>query len=317
MSAYIRRRLLQAIPTILLITLVIFFLMQLAPGDPMTRYMRGSRMRPEDLERIRHQLGLDQPLPVQYLKWVGRWLRGDWGRSLISHEPVTEIIRFHVPNSVLLAGISFAISILLGVPAGIVSVVKQHTWVDIVVRAFSFFGLCAPVYWVGLMMITVFTARLHWLPGGGMYALGVIPSFGDRVKHLIMPALAGSLYSTGMYCRYMRSGLLEVMDMDYVRTARGKGLHERAVLFGHAVRNALIPLVTIVALNLPWIFSGSILTEAIFTWPGMGRKYWQAALEQDYPVIMSMFTLIAIAVVLSNLLADIAYSVLDPRITYQ
>lgn len=317
MSTYIRRRLLQSIPTIFGITLVIFFLMQLAPGDPLSQYMHQGQMSSEDLERIRHQLGLDQPLPIQYLNWLSRWVRGDWGSSLYSHQPVTEIIRFYISNSILLAGISFGVAILIGLSIGIVAALRQYTWVDNLLRAFAFFGLCAPGYWVGLMMIAVFTVNLRWLPGGGMYTVGTVPTFGDRVKHLIMPVLVGSLYSTGVYCRYMRSGLLEVMGMDYIRTARGKGLHERAVLFGHALPNALIPIVTIVALNLPWILSGSILVEAIFSWPGMGRVYWRAALQKDYPVLMSMFTIISIAVVLSNLLADIVYARLDPRITYK
>jgi peptide/nickel transport system permease protein len=316
MSGYVRRRLLEAVPTLLLITVAVFLLMQYAPGDPLARYMHYGHMKPEDLDRIRRQLGLDQPLHIQYIRWLGRWIRGDWGTSLTTHKPVREIVRFYMGNSVILAGISFGLAVLMGVCIGIIAALRQYTWTDNLLRAFSFFGLCAPVYWVGLMMIALFSTQLHWLPGGGMYSLGSVPTLGDRVEHLIMPAIAGALYSTGMYARYMRSSLLEVRDMDYIRTARGKGLPEQAVLFRHALRNALIPMVTIVALNLPWILSGSILVESIFSWPGMGRQYWVAAQQNDYPVLMSMFTIISIAVVLSNLLADIVYGFVDPRITY-
>ena len=316
MLAYILRRLVLVIPNLLGITVAIFLLMQLAPGDPMAKYMHSAHMSPEELERIRHHLGLDQPLHVQYLRWLGRWVQGDWGRSLIHHTPVTEIVGSYMPNSILLAGLSFLIATSTGITIGIIAAVKQYSWVDNILRAFSFFGLCAPTFWVGLMMIVVFTTRLGWLPGGGMYAPGSDPTLADRLKHLIMPALVGALYSTGIYARYMRSSLLEVLGMDYVVTARGKGLRERAVLVGHGLRNALIPMITVVGLNLPWILSGSILVEVIYSWPGMGRYYWVAAQQKDYPVIMSMFTIIALAVVLSNLFADVLYVVVDPRITY-
>jgi peptide/nickel transport system permease protein len=282
----------------------------------MAKYMHSAHMDPEQMERIRRHLGLDQPLPVQYARWLGRWVQGDWGNSLIHHTPVTEIVASYMPNSILLAGLSFLIAASMGITIGIIAAVRQYSWVDNVLRAFSFFGLCAPTFWVGLMMIVVFTTRLGWLPGGGMYTPGADPTLADRLKHLIMPALVGALYSTGMYARYMRSSLLEVLGMDYVVTARGKGLRERAVLIRHGLRNALIPMVTVVGLNLPWILSGSILVEAIYSWPGMGRYYWMAAQQKDYPVIMSMFTIIALAVVFSNLLADVLYAVVDPRITF-
>lgn len=316
MVAYIVRRVVLVIPNLLGITVAIFLLMQLAPGDPMAHYVHHGQMSPEELERIRQHLGLDQPLHLQYLRWLGRWVQGDWGRSLIYHTPVTEIVGSYMPNSILLAGISFLIAVSTGITIGIIAAVKQYSWIDNILRAFSFFGLCAPTFWVGLMMIAVFAVRLGWLPGGGMYAPGADPTLADRVKHLIMPALVGALYSTGVYARYMRSSLLEVLGMDYIRTARGKGLRERGVLIGHGLRNALIPMVTVVAINLPWILSGSILVEAIYSWPGMGRQYWIAAQQKDYPVIMSMFTIIALAVVLSNLSADLLYAVVDPRITY-
>jgi peptide/nickel transport system permease protein len=317
MTAYIARRLLQAIPSLLIITVLVFLLIQFAPGDPLARYTEFGTMSPEAIARMRHQLGLDQPLYVQYIKWLTNWVRGDWGRSLSGLTPVRELIVYYVRNSIVLAGISLVVGLIVGVLVGIISALKEYTWVDSILRAFSFFGLCAPVYWVGLMMIMLFSVKLGWLPGGGMLPLAEEPTFAGRLKHLVMPVIAGSLFSIGVYARYTRSCVLEVMTADYVRTARGKGLGERTVLLRHILRNALLPMVTVVALRIPWILSGSVLVEAIFSWPGMGRQYWVATMEKDIPVIMSMFTLISVAVVLTNLLADIVYCLVDPRITFK
>ena len=194
---------------------------------------------------------------------------------------------------------------------------KQYSILDNALTIFSFIGFSVPVFWLGLIMILFFTVNLGWLPGGGMYTLGEPFSLTDRIRHLIMPVSAAALYNAGIYSRYLRSGLLEVINLDYIRTARAKGLRERAVFVGHALRNALIPLVTIVALDLPWLFGGAVLTETIFSWPGMGRQFWRSALEQDYPVILAMVMLVALAVVVFNLFADVLYAYLDPRIRYE
>jgi peptide/nickel transport system permease protein len=317
MIAYIIRRILQSIPLVLGISVLVFGLLQLIPGGPMGHYMRVQGANPEDIARIREQLGLDKPAPVQYVNWLTGWLRGDWGKSYITREPVRDIIAFRLPNTILLMGCSFTLALIVGITAGIVAALKQYSILDNALTIFSFIGFSVPVFWLGLIMILFFTVNLGWLPGGGMYTLGEPFSLTDRIRHLIMPVSAAALYNAGIYSRYLRSGLLEVINLDYIRTARAKGLRERAVFVGHALRNALIPLVTIVALDLPWLFGGAVLTETIFSWPGMGRQFWKSALDQDYPVILAMVMLVALAVVVFNLLADVLYAYLDPRIRYE
>jgi peptide/nickel transport system permease protein len=317
MTSYILRRVLQSIPLLLGISILVFALLQIIPGGPMGHYMRVQGANPEDIARLREQLGLDKPAPIQYLNWLLGWLRGDWGKSYITREPVRDIIAFRLPNTMLLMGCSFTLALIVGISAGIVAAVKQYSILDNLLTIFSFIGFSVPVFWLGLIMILVFTVKLGWLPGGGMYTLGEPFSITDRLRHLIMPVGAAALYNAGIYSRYLRSGLLEVINLDYIRTARAKGLRERAVFVGHALRNALIPLVTIVALDLPWLFGGAVLTETIFSWPGMGRQFWKAALDQDYPIILAMVMLVALAVVFFNLLADVLYAYLDPRIRYE
>lgn len=316
MGAYIVRRILQSIPLLLGISVLVFALLQIIPGGPMGHYMRVQGANPEDIARLREQLGLDKPAPVQYVNWLTGWLRGDWGKSYITREPVRDIVAFRLPNTILLMGCSFTLALIVGITAGIVAALKQYSILDNLLTIFSFIGFSVPVFWLGLIMILVFTVKLGLLPGGGMYTLGQPFSLTDRIRHLIMPVSAAALYNAGIYSRYLRSSLLEVINLDYIRTARAKGLRERAVFVGHALRNALVPLVTIVAMDLPWLFGGAVLTETIFSWPGMGREFWKASLEQDYPVILTMVMLVAAAVVVFNLLADILYAYLDPRIRY-
>jgi peptide/nickel transport system permease protein len=315
-TAYIARRILQSIPLLVGISVLVFGLLQIIPGGPMGHYMRVQGANPEDIAILRKQLGLDKPAPIQYVNWLVGWLRGDWGKSYITREPVKDIIAFRLPNTILLMGCSFALALIVGITAGIVAAVKQYSILDNVLTIFSFIGFSVPVFWLGLIMILIFTVRLGWLPGGGMYTLGEPFSLTDRIRHLAMPVAAAALYNAGIYSRYLRSGLLEVINLDYIRTARAKGLRERVVFVRHALRNALIPLVTIFAMDLPWLFGGAVLTETIFSWPGMGREFWKAALDQDYPVILAMVMLVAVAVVVFNLLADVVYAYLDPRIRY-
>jgi peptide/nickel transport system permease protein len=316
MTAYIIRRVLLSIPLLLGISILVFGILQIIPGGPLGHYMRVQGANPEDIAILKKQLGLDQPAPVQYVNWLTRWLKGDWGKSYITREPVLDIIAFRLPNTMLLMGLAFTLALIVGITAGIVAALKQYSILDNMLTIFSFMGFSVPVFWLGLIMILVFTVKLGWLPGGGMSTLGEPFSLVDRIRHLIMPVSAAALYNAGIYSRYLRSSLLEVINLDYIRTARAKGLRERIVFSRHALRNALIPLVTIVALDLPWMFGGAVLTETIFSWPGMGREFWKASLEQDYPVILSIVMLVAVAVVVFNLLADVLYAYLDPRIRY-
>lgn len=317
MGRYIARRLLQAIPLLLGVSVVAFLVIQAIPGGVLGAYSAESGARAEDLARIERQLGLDKPLHVQYLAWLGRFVRGDWGYTLIAHLSVKGEIMAALPRTVLLLGIGLAVALVVGVTTGVIAAVKQYSVADMIITTLSFIGLCMPVFWFGLLLILIFSVRLKWLPGGGMYTVGEPFSLMDRVKHLILPVVGVSFQISGEYARYVRSSLLEVLQLDYVRTAHSKGLHPRTVLFRHVLRNSLIPLVTIFAMQLPWMVGGFVITESIFSWPGMGRLLWMAALQHDYPMMMSIILLVSAAVIFANLLADVMYAILDPRIVYE
>jgi peptide/nickel transport system permease protein len=271
----------------------------------------------EDLARIQEQLGLNRPAHEQYLAWLGRFVVGDWGRTLVSKQLVQPLIFDALPRTLLLIGISLLIGLMLGIIFGTISAIKQYSWIDMVVTTISFVGLSTPIFWSGLILILIFSVRLGWLPGGGMYTVGVDYSLEDRIRHLILPVIAIAFPLSGEYTRYVRAGLLEVLHQDYITTAYAKGLRARAVMSRHALRNALIPLVTILGLQLPWMIGGFVVAESIFSWPGMGRLLWQSAQERDYPMMMSITLLVAASVLFFNLLADLAYAWLDPRIAYE
>jgi peptide/nickel transport system permease protein len=345
MGRYIIRRLLQAIPMLFLLSVVLFALVNIAPGGPLAGHGRSRRLRPAQAQILKRQFGLDKPLPVQYVIWlVGNdWmkvdadgdgiaedygtrrgiLRGDFGFSFRTRRPVLNEITDRLPNTIYLMGITFAVVLILAVPIGIISAVKQYSLFDIAVTTFSFAGQAIPEFWFGLILILVFYAWLDnpfsgepLLPAGGMYTLEASFSIWDRVKHLILPVTAGALGWIAWYSRFLRSSMLDVIHEGYIRTARAKGLHERVVLARHALKNALIPLVTMLALDLPYLFAGAIFIEMIFSWPGMGRLYYQAALQRDYPMLMAVLIISAGIMIFSNLLADITYGLLDPRIRY-
>lgn len=345
MGRYVVRRLLQAIPMLFLLSIVLFALVNLAPGGPLAGYGRSRRMKPEKREMLKRQFGLDKSLPVQYVVWLigNDWmrvdadgdgiadshgtrqgiLRGDFGFSFRTRRPVLGEIMDRLPNTVYLMGITFAIVFILAIPIGIISAVKQYSLFDIAVTTFSFAGQAIPEFWFGLILILIFYARLDnpltgepLLPSGGMYTLEASFSLWDRIKHLILPVTTGALGWIAWYSRFLRSSMLDVIHQDYIRTARAKGLRERVVLGRHALKNALIPLVTMVAVDLPYLFAGAVFIEMIFSWPGMGRLYYQAALQRDYPMLMATLIISAGIMIFSNLLADIAYAFLDPRIHY-
>jgi len=335
MTRYIIRRLLQAIPLLFLISIVMFTLVNVAPGGPLAGHTKSRHMKPEQAERLRRQLGLDKPLYMQYLIWlVGNdWLqedgtrrgvlRGDFGFSFQTRRPVLTEIMDRLPNTIYLMSVTFIIIMLISIPIGIISAIKQYSLFDIVVTTISFIGQAIPEFWFGLILIIVFYATLHnpftgepLLPSGGMATLGQPFSLWDRIKHLILPVSMEALGWVAWYSRFLRSSMLEVINMDYIRTARAKGLGERVVLFRHALKNAAIPLVTLLALDMPYLFAGALYTEIIFSWPGMGRLYYQAAVRRDYPVLMAILMIEALLMVLANLMADIAYAYLDPRVRY-
>jgi len=323
MTRYIIRRLIQAIPLLLLISIAIFFLVQATPGGPLAGHSRQKHLNPEQIARLRKEYGLDDPLPVRYLKWLSHAVRGDWGYSYRTRRPVVTEIADRLPNTVYLMSVTFFVIMLISIPIGIISAIKQYSLFDIVVTTVSFIGQAIPEFWFGLILIIIFYATLHnpftgepLLPSGGMATLGAPFSMWDRIKHLILPVSMEALGWVAWYSRFLRSSMLEVINMDYIRTARAKGLSERMVLYRHALKNAAIPLVTLLALDMPYLFAGALYTEIIFSWPGMGRLYYQAAVKRDYPVLMAILMIEATLMVLANLLADIAYAYLDPRVRY-
>jgi len=342
---YIARRLLQAIPMLFLLSLVLFTLVNIAPGGPLAGHGRSRRIRPERAEILKRQFGLDKPLPMQYVIWLigNDWmkvdadgdgvtesygerrgiLRGDFGFSYRTREPVLQEIAERLPNTVYLMSVTLIIVAIIAIPVGVISAVRQYSIFDILVTTLSFMGQAVPEFWLGLILILVFYASLDnpftgepLLPSGGMQTLGMGFSLSDSVKHLILPVTMGMVGWVAWYSRFLRSGMLDVLHQDYIRTARAKGLTERLVLYKHALKNALIPLVTIFALDIPYVFAGSLYVELIFAWPGMGRLYYQAATGRDYPTLMAILTIGAGFMILANLLADVAYAYLDPRIRY-
>ncbi len=343
MTTYIARRLVQTIVLLFLLSIILFALVNLAPGGPLSAYGQGRRLRPEQAEILKRQFGLDKPLPLQYVYWlVGNdWtrvdangdgvadasgsrlgiLRGDFGFSYRTRKPVLDEISQRFPNTIYLMSITMGLALLIAIPIGILSAVKQYSIFDFIATTFSFAGQAIPEFWLGLLLIIIFYVWLRnpftgepLLPPGQMS--GDNPSVMDSISHLILPVLTGALGWVAWYSRFIRSSMLEILPLDYLRTARAKGASERMVVYKHALRNALIPIVTLVALDLPYIFTGAVLIETIFAWPGMGRLYYQSAVERDYPLLMAVLIIGAAFIILSNLLADVLYAILDPRVRY-
>jgi len=321
MTTYIVRRILQAIPLLLGILTILFFLVHIAPGDP-TAIFYNPDMDPEVLDLMRHNLGLDQPLVVQYFKWLGSFLRGDFGYSFGLRRPVIDVIADSFPNTVVLSLAAIVIIFVAGIIVGVVSAVRQYSAADNVLTFLSFFFYSMPSFWLGLMLLLLFSYKLGWLPasmavGFDYDSMGLAGKVADRLKHLALPALALGVGGAAGVARYTRGSMLEVIRQDYIRTARSKGLSERAVVFKHALRNAMITVVTLLGLYLPFLFSGAVLIETIFGWPGMGRVIVTAIFQRDYPLIMANTFIFACTVVAGNLMADILYCLVDPRIRYE
>jgi len=322
MTQYLIRRLIQSVLTLFVISIILFGLISSVPGGIMSAYEENPDFSAEDIARIEAKYGLNDPVPVRYAKWVGNILKGDWGNSFVSKRPAIQEVKDRLPNTLILMGSMLVVTLLIAIPLGIISAIKQYSLFDHIATTIAFAGQSLPVFWFGLMLIIIFHVTLRrpdgtpLLPGSGMVTLGAPPSLGDRIEHLILPVSMLALVSAAGYMRYLRSSMLDVIHEDYVRTARAKGLRERMVLYRHALRNALIPLVTLVGLDLPSLFGGALFTETIFAWPGIGRLYFNAALKTDYPVVMAVLIIYSALILASNLLVDIFYAVLDPRIRY-
>ena len=316
MTAYVARRLLQMIPLVLGITVVLFAVIQAAPGGPEGALLESGRfIDPEVIEAYRARLGVDQPVHVQYVRWISAAARGDLGVSFSTTRPVSEMILERLPATLELMGASFLLAALLAFALGTLSAVRQYSWFDHLGTGVSFLGIAMPVFWFGLILQLVFGVWLGWLPVAGRGEVGG-GGVGNHLLHLVLPALVLSFRYVAGWSRYLRGSLLGALRADYIRTARAKGLSEAAVVGVHGLRNALIPVVSIMALNLAGLFSGAVITETIFAWPGIGRMFIQAMFARDYPLLMGILLLGSVMVVVFNLLADVVYGLLDPRIRY-
>jgi len=315
-SRYASRRLLQALPLLLGISVASFLIINAVPGGPLSAYENAPGVTPLDLQRLEHQLGLDQPLYVRYVTWLAHFLSGDWGYSYATQQPVLAMIRERLPNTLYLMGSVYVVTLLLAIPLGVVTAIRQYSWLDHLFTGLSFAGLSMPTFWLGLLMIIALGLTLRIFPLGGIATPGADFNLFDRLWHLALPVATLSFVGIAHYSRYLRASMLETLHQDYMRTARAKGLSHRSAVFHHALKNAALPLVTIAALDLPELFVGALVTEQIFGWPGMGRLFWDSATRSDYPVLMGILAVSSTLIVLANLAADLAYGYLDPRIRY-
>jgi peptide/nickel transport system permease protein len=333
MKWYIIKRLLQIIPVVLGVTLIAFALIHLAPGDPV-RTMLGQHATQQEMDDIRAKYGLDQPLYVQYFIWLNDVLHGDLGRSILSHEQVTTEIGSRFPNTMELAIAAMIFAVLIGVVAGIISATKQYSVADYSVMGLALFGISMPVFWLGIMLMMIFGVFLGWLPIGGRIDLlipfqritgfmvvdSIITGNGAALisvlRHLLLPAIALGTIPMAIIARTTRSSMLEVLRQDFIRTERAKGLSERKVIYKHAIRNAMVPVVTVIGLNFGLLLSGAILTETVFSWPGVGRLVIDSVYARDYPLVIGCILVFALVFVIVNLITDLLYTYIDPRIHY-
>jgi peptide/nickel transport system permease protein len=313
MIAYLLRRLGQSLLLLWIVSMIGFAVLHLAPGGPLAQFTLTPGMTQADLARIAHQMGLDRPLPVQYWEWLRHMLVGDWGRSYRDNQPVLAVIGGHVPATFELMISSTLLAVVLGTWVGVLGALRQRSMFDYLSTVGAMVALSIPTFWFGLVVIYAFSVKLDWLPVGGMYTIGN-GSFGDYLHHLIGPAIVLALVTVAIWSRYMRASMLEVSSQDYVRTAIAKGLPRRVVIVRHALRNALLPMITLAGLQLPTLLSGALVTETVFTWPGMGRLFLDSIGYRDYPVIMGLLMFTAILVLLGNLGADLLCAAYDPRI---
>lgn len=316
MVRFVGRRAVQAVPLLLGITVLAFVLLQAIPGDPTTAYYGTASVRPEDLARLREDLGLDEPIFVQYFAWLENFVLGDWGTSYVASRPVLDMVLERLPATLQLMAAGLVLSLVFAIPLGLLAAVRQYSWLDYLLTFTSFVGLSLPIFWVGLMLIVVFSLELGWLPSGGMGPPGEDADLATRARYLLLPALTLALVQVGFFTRYLRAALLDVLGKDYMRFARARGVPPVRLYLKHGFRNAAIPFVTVVALHIPDYLIGALIVETIFSWPGTGRLFWESGIRFDYPVMMGVLVIAALVVILSNLLADLLYAVLDPRIRY-
>jgi len=305
MLQYVVKRLLSTIPVLFGISLLLFFMLRMLPGDP-AQVLAGQMASPEDIKIIRHQLGLDRPIIVQYGLFLSRLVRFDLGRSARTQNPVINEVWARLPNTVLLAVAAITLACLFGIPAGIISATRPYTWIDYLFTSMALFGISMPVFWLGLMLVVIFSVVLQWLPAGGT----------GSWKHIILPSFTLAAFVVAFITRMTRASMIEALSQDYTTTARSKGLKERVVIVKHALKNALIPIITVVGLQFGLLLGGAVLTETVFAWPGVGRLIVDSILARDYPVIQGTILIFGLLYILVNLLVDMIYAFIDPRIRY-
>lgn len=314
MFQFIIKRLLQAIPLLIGVSVIGFAMMHLAPGGPLAVYTLNPTITAQDIERIKHVFGLDQPIYIQYLKWATGMFTGNWGNTFFGGRPVLDVILERIPATFLLMGSGMSLAIVIGMLIGILGAVRRYSVFDYLATTGAMVALSFPTFWFGLMAIFIFALKLGLLPSGGMYTLGGEEGVLDLLRHLILPTVVLALVLVAQWSRYTRSSFLEVIHQDYIRTAKSKGLSDFRVLFRHAFPNAVAPLIALAGIQLPWLFSGALVTETIFGWPGIGRLFVDSLTMKEYPVLMGMIMLTAAAVIIGNLLADVINALIDPRI---
>lgn len=316
MTKYIIKRLLIAIPVLIGITIFDFLLMNLAPGSPLD-LMRNPMVSDMALELKAESLGLNQPIYLQYLQWMQELLHGNLGFSMITYQPVSSLIATHIGPTILLMGVSLLLGLFIAVPLGVLSATKQYSKVDYTAVTASFLSISIPSFFLALFLIYIFTVRLNWLPSSGMVTMGGEGGFLDVIQHMILPVTVLTVAVAGRNIRYVRSSMLEILEQDYLRTAKAKGVKKFFIINKHAMRNALIPIITVIGMEIPVVFGGAVIIEQIFSWPGMGLLTMSSILSRDYPTIMGLNLVAAIIVLTANLVTDIAYSVVNPEIKLQ
>jgi peptide/nickel transport system permease protein len=323
MARYLLRRILQALPVLIGITIITFTFMELAPGDAVSGLLMSAEGGSGDIdvEALRARYGLDQPAPVRYFRWLGQLLQGNFGTRILSGQPVFAEIALRLPATVQLMVVAILISILIGMPLGIYSALRQYSLPDYALTGFVFLGISVPSFFAAIAAVYIFAVRLGWFPTSGYSTPGqdfdAVAKFLDLLHHMALPALVLALEGSASIMRYTRASMLDVIRQDYITTARSKGLHPIVVTIRHALRNALLPVITIIGLRLPTLFGGAIVIEGIFNWPGMGRLYLDGLTTRDIPLIMGMVLISALVIVLSNLITDLTYAVADPRVRYE
>ena len=316
MKRYLGHRLLLLVPVLAGVSLVVFMVLHLSPGDP-AEIMLGSQATQEDLTRLRAELGLNEPLHVQYVRWLGHVVRGDLGRSLWMKRPVLPEVLQRLRATLILTATALVLSTLTGIALGVLSAARPHSLLDRLSAVASLFGASMPVFWLGIVLMVVFSLWLRWLPASGMYAPYGGGDLGDMLAHLVLPAVTLAAASTTIIARLTRSTMLEVLGQDYVRTARAKGVREAVVVVRHGLKNALIPIVTVVGVQAGYLLGGAVLTETVFAWPGVGTLMVQGILARDFPLVQGCVLVVALSFVLVNLAVDLLYAWLDPRIRYE